>query len=325
MPPLTAITIAVHAPRIVLEFGASRLPGVAKWGEKDVQAAPSSRAQGPYAVNPLPHARFQGSAMPRALSLFRATHTTVPRPSSSPFPPGQLLKTWHGLGPPYPHAPGSFPSPSAASSHSSVHTEPHCPTRRPEGKRGSRCPGPGSGSAGPGSAGKEGPRAAGPGLKRVSLLLVPYKWEEWGRPVGRTENCQINDIHTQKGKRPPTHPHRPSPHPRVSLSELPSTGGGAQRSKPQLNSTHPEMLGAGEGGWAASKWTPGVAPPPGQHPPHGMKCSGEDRAQAPPHTHTRTHSRLGHACPHIHTQHACTHPPCATMSQMHGAVQTHTG
>lgn len=136
----------------------------------------------------------------------------------------------------------------------------------PDGQRTSAAPGaqvPGAGQPGPGSAGKEGPRAAGPGLKRVSLLLVPYKWEEWGRPVGRTENCQINDIHTQKGKRPPTHPNQPSPHPRMSLSELPSTGGGAGRSKPQLNSTHPEMLG---GGRLGSKWIPGVAPPAGRHP-----------------------------------------------------------
>lgn len=44
------------------------------------------------------------------------------------------------------------------------------------------------------------------------------------RPVGKRENCQINDIHTQKGEtsHPPDQPHLPP----MSLCELPSTGGG---------------------------------------------------------------------------------------------------
>lgn len=61
-----------------------------KYGEDNMQAMPSSRAQGPHAVNPLPH--FQGSVTPRAPSLLRATHPTTPPLSSPPFHLGSFRR-----------------------------------------------------------------------------------------------------------------------------------------------------------------------------------------------------------------------------------------
>lgn len=160
-------------------------------------------------------------------------------------------------------------------------------------------------------------------------MLVPYKWGERGRPVGRTENCQINDIHTQKGKRPPTHPPKPpSPHPRMSLSELPSTGGGAGRSKPQLRSTHPEMLGGGRRGKergreAGQQMGPRCGSPTRPAPlPDGMQRLG--RGQGPsPHT-PRIQGRDTLTLTHTHPTHMHTHTPvCIHVPDAQAHPQTH--
>lgn len=81
------------------------------------------------------------------------------------------------------------------------------------------------------------------------------------RPVGKRENCQINDIHTQKEET--SHPQTSPTHP-TSLGELPSTGGGKIKTT-KLHSKHPEML-VGKGERQGSKWTSRVALTLGQHP-----------------------------------------------------------
>lgn len=228
-----------------------------------MQAVPSTRAQGPpQRTRSLTLAsRAQWCLSTLLVQSHQPDHPTLMFPLSTQAASEDLVPRSR---PATPACPRKRLKSLSGSHHRGAH---------PDSQRTSAAPGaqdPGAGQPGPGSAGKEGPRAVGPGLKRVSLLLVPYKWEEWARPVGRTENCQINDIHTQKGKRPPTHPNQPSPHPRMSLSELPSTGGGARRSKPQLNSTHPEMLGGREAG---QQMDPRCGSPTRPAPlPYGMKC-----------------------------------------------------
>lgn len=132
------------------------------------------------------------------------------------------------------------------------------------------------------------------------------------RPVGRWENCQINDIHKEE-KTPPTRPNQPSPHPRMSSCELSGTGGGVGRSKPQkLNSIHPEMLrGKGRGGEGRDRAASGPQvrlPPLGQHPSPQDEMLRPGSGPKPTHaTHTHTHTWLGQACPctHIHTHVTC--------------------
>lgn len=126
------------------------------------------------------------------------------------------------------------------------------------------------------------------------------------RPVGRRENCQINDIHKEE-KTPPTRPNQPSPHPRMSSCELSGTGGGVGRSKPQkLNSIHPEMLrGEGRGG-TGQQVDPRCSFParPAPLPQDEMLRPGS--GPKPTHaTHTHTHVARTRLPLHTHT-----HPPC---------------
>lgn len=127
----------------------------------------------------------------------------------------------------------------------------------------------------------------------------------------------------RKEKDPP--PTQTNPHPTTGcVSELPSTGGGAGRPKPQRNSTHPEMLGGGkegEGGWAANG--PQVRLPyQASTPPLQDEMLGPGPGPKPTHA---THSRPGHARPHTHIPNTHAHtPPFASTSQMHRADHRHT-
>lgn len=131
-----------------------------------------------------------------------------------------------------------------------------------------------------------------------------------------------------------TSPHTPKPnppHPRMSLCELPSTGGegGGDRShKDYFPNTWRCWWELGEG--QGSKGPSGVAPQLGQHPSPGMKCSGQGLGPnphkaptleagtcLPSHTHTqytRTHT------PHVHLCPRCTGPPTDTQSEAHSRV-----
>lgn len=141
-------------------------------------------------------------------------------------------------------------------------------------------------------------------------MLVPYKYEEQGRPVGKRENCQINDIHTQKGEtsHPPDQPRRPQ----MSLWDYLVQEVG--RSKPQkLGSKHLETL-VGRGRVRQGDLTCGSPTRPAPLPWDEMLGSGPG---ARVHTHTHTHhtpearTRL---LSYIHTHtHAHTHPMCTQM------------
>ena len=164
---------------------------------------------------------------------------------------------------------------------------------------------PGAGLRKQGKAG-----VVGPSLKSVSLLLVPYKYEEMG--TGQWGEGRIVGLTTYTHRKKEPHPPKSTPAPpqKVSVNYLQEVGWG--RAKPQkLKSKHPEMLG---GRGAGQQVDPRRGSPARPAPlPLGMKClsQGWGPSLLKPHAHTHTHT-------HTHTP-TCIHTPDAQ-----GCPQTHT-
>lgn len=84
--------------------------------------------------------------------------------------------------------------------------------------------------------------------------------------MGRRENCQINDIHTQKGKKTPRPPKPTSmAHQDVFLRTIYYRMSGGEIKAVKTKFQTPGDVG-GRGGRQDSKWTPGMAPRLGEHP-----------------------------------------------------------
>lgn len=135
--------------------------------------------------------------------------------------------------------------------------------------------------------------------------------------MGKRENCQINDIHTQRKRDFPPPQTNPAP-PQMSLCELPSTGGGGGKIKTIKTTFQTPGDVGGKGERRGSKWTSRIALLLGQHPsPWDEMLGSGPGAQTPTH---HTHEARTHLPLHTHIPHTCTHTPvciCVLDTQGH--------
>jgi hypothetical protein len=151
-----------------------------------------------------------------------------------------------------------------------------------------------------------------PGLKQVSLLLVPYKYEEGGKASG--DGGELSDkqyTHTKRKKDPPPKPSPPHPPPPcLSINCLDGKWGGEFKTIKTKFQTPRDVGGEGRGAETAgrsryplSSWDETLRPGVGPKPTHTMHTREPGHSCACAHAHTRTH---------VHTH---TH---ASASQQHG-------
>jgi hypothetical protein len=146
-----------------------------------------------------------------------------------------------------------------------------------------------------------------PGLKQVSLLLVPYKYEEGGKASG--DGGELSDkqyTHTKRKKDPPPKPSPPHPPPPcLSINCLDGKWGGEFKTIKTKFQTPRDVGGEGRGAETAGR--------SGTHSPHGMKRSGQGWGPSPHtpctlenpdtrvHVHTHTHAHMyTHTHTHLH-------------------------